>query len=344
MYDFLIIGQGIAGSLLAYTAIQKGYSVFIIDQYNPNSSSNVAIGGVNPVTGRKMVKTWRADEFIPFSIKTYKQIEAFLNIQLIHEVPFSKVIPTEDFIEIWTSKLKDSEYCNYLTPIEDNQNPNIIAPYGIGFIQQAYWMEVKIMIDAFRSYFTSNQIFANEIFEHSKLEIGDTFKYKNITAKNIIFCEGYKVSQNPFFNFIPLVTAKGEQLQIHCPELKLQHILNKNIFIVPLGNDFYRVGSTYIWNDTTEKVTQDGKAELLDKLNRLISCNYTIVNEVAGIRPAMKDRRPAIGGHPSIKSMYLFNGFGTKGISLAPFFANELLLHITSGKELDNDVSISRFI
>jgi len=344
MYDFLIIGQGIAGSLLAYTAQKKGYKVCVIDKYNPNAASNVASGVVNPITGRKMLKTWRADELIPYSIHTYKQIEKDLDIQFIHEIPIAKILSFKEDIELWNSKLDNPEYKNNLSPLFSLNNPNINEASGVGLIHPAFWMDMKIMIQKIRENLLNEGNLIEDIFDYSILECKETIRYKHLEAKHIVFCEGFNIQHNPFFNFIPFNPAKGEQLKIYSEALKLDYIINKNIFIIPLGNDEYHIGSTYVWNDETEKVTDAGRAEILSKLDKIVRCKYNLIGEKAGIRPTIKDRRPVLGAHPEYRNMFVLNGLGTKGISLSPYFSNELLLYITEGKFLDKEVSIERFI
>jgi glycine/D-amino acid oxidase-like deaminating enzyme len=195
-----------------------------------------------------------------------------------------------------------------------------------------------------------------EKFDYNLLSINNDISYQSkksaipplggrgaVRAKYIIFCEGFQVQHNPFFNFIPFQPAKGEQLKIYSEALKLNVIINKNIFIIPVGNNEYQVGSTYIWHDETEQVTDFGKNEILGKLNKIILCDYKIIDEKAGIRPTIIDRRPVLGAHQIHKNMFIFNGLGTKGISLAPYFSKELLLHITENKPLDKEVDIARF-
>ena len=73
--DFLIVGQGLAGSALGYRLIQEGKKVILVDQPEGNKSSRVAAGLCNPVTGRKMVKTWKGEFLFPEIIPFYQELE-----------------------------------------------------------------------------------------------------------------------------------------------------------------------------------------------------------------------------------------------------------------------------
>jgi glycine oxidase len=343
MYDLLIVGQGLAGTMLAHFALKLGYSVFLIDKHNPNSASNVASGVVNPITGRKMLKTWMADDVIPFSIDTYNQIENDLNIKIIEEIPIKKILSSEQDIIWWNEKLNNIEYKYYLSKITKIDNSYIKNDFGVGTIHHTYWLDAKVLISNYKKYFLEKNILLEENIDYNLIITTDIIKYKNIEAKHLVFAEGYKVQENPYFNFIPFKPAKGEQLKIYAKELEINFILNKNIFIIPIGENYFQVGSTYIWNDETEYVTALGRAEIIRKLEKIISCKYDIVEEKAGIRPTIKDRRPAIGRHQTYKNMYVFNGMGTKGISLSPYFSMHLLKHIFEHQVLLPEVDVSRF-
>lgn len=343
MYDLLIVGQGLAGTMLSHFALKRNLSFRIIDFHNPNAASNVASGVVNPITGRKMLKTWLADTVIPFAKNTYLDIENKLGVPLIEQLPILKVFSSQEDVATWNKNKLDVEYKNYLGNIIDCANRNINSKYGVGQINETFWLDTKILIKAYKTYFLQNNRLENAKFNFDELVIENYINYKNINYKNIIFCEGYQVINNPFFNFIPIKTAKGEQLRIKAEELKINSIINKNIFIIPAQNDEYYVGSNYIWNDMDEKVTVDGKNEILQKLEKTIHCPYTILEEKAGIRPTIKDRRPAIGRHKTYKNVYVFNGLGTKGISLSPYFAEHLLSHITSNEPLLDEINVARF-
>ncbi|MFN8260065.1 MAG: FAD-dependent oxidoreductase [Chitinophagales bacterium] len=343
--DYIIVGQGIAGSMVAYYLLKKGKSVVVVDLYNPNSSSNIAAGVVNPITGRKMVKTWKIDEILPFSKNAYKELEQELGVSFLFEKEIFKVFSSQEDVNIWNIKKTDAEYMPYLGDIvyPGDNNPHISAPFGAGVIQLACWMDVPVFTKAFRTYLLKEDRLLEEEFDFSALEMDDTVSYKDISASGIIFCEGYRAFQNPYFKWIPFALAKGEQIEIHAEDLKLSDILNRNIFIIPKGNDLYSIGSTFVWDDVEESITDAGRAEILQKMEKVVKSPYTIVEERAGIRPAMPDRRPVIGRHPAYRNMFIFNGMGTKGVSLSPYLADFFTDYLEHYPEISHEISINRF-
>ncbi|MCC6584296.1 MAG: FAD-binding oxidoreductase [Chitinophagales bacterium] len=342
--DYIIVGQGIAGSMIAHFLLKRGKKILVVDEYNPNASSNIAAGVVNPVTGRKMVKTWLIDEILPFAKEAYKALEKDLNISFFFERDIYKIFSSQEDAEIWKVKKSDSEYEQYMGDIVFLDETEVKTPYGAGIIKQCCWMDVPGFTKAYRAFLSQNGILLAEEFNFEQLELTEVVRYKDTIAEKIIFCEGFKAYKNPFFKKIPFAFAKGEQLIIRAEKLKTDKIISRNIFIIPKGNDLYTVGSTFIWDDLEETVTELGRKEIQSKLNKIIAVDYTIVQENAGIRPAMPDRRPVMGSHPDYPQIYIFNGMGTKGVSLSPYFASYFLDSIDNGTEVFREISVNRFV
>jgi len=133
-------------------------------------------------------------------------------------------------------------------------------------------------------------------------------------------------------------------LTIQAPALNIDFLLKSTLFVLPLGNHYYKVGATFNWKDKTSKPSEEGKQELVEKLEKVISVPFKIVNQTAGIRPSVKDRRPMVGVHPKHKQLCVLNGLGTRGVMIAPTVAKSLFLHLEQGKELDKEIDIKRFI
>lgn len=342
--DYIIVGQGIAGSMVAHSLLKHGKKILVIDKFNPNASSNIAAGVVNPITGRRIVKTWIIDEILPFAKKTYKALEQQLGISFFYEQDIYKIFSSQEDIDIWDKKLLNSEYHNYLGDIiADLSNENISTPYGAGVIKQGCWMDVPMFTKAYRAFLNQQDSLLEEEFDFNSLMVNEYIQYKNFTANRIIFCEGYRAYLNPYFKWVSFSLAKGEHFVIQAHNLNSTKIINKNIFIIPKGNNHYNVGSTFIWDDLTEVVTDDGRTEVLTKLERIIKTPYAITEEKAGIRPTIIDRRPVVGNHPVYKNIYIFNGMGTKGVSMAPYLSSHLVENLLFNSPILDEISVNRF-
>jgi glycine/D-amino acid oxidase-like deaminating enzyme len=171
----------------------------------------------------------------------------------------------------------------------------------------------------------------------------DLWKYKNIAAENIIFCEGFSTRSNPYFNYLPLRQTKGEALIFESNELPENKIIGGVCNITPLGNHQFYAGATYDWDDIDLAPTEKKKTALIQKIEQTIKIPFKIIDHKAGIRPTVIDRRPLIGSHPKHKKMFIFNGLGTKGLSLAPYFANHFIDCLAMNTALHTEVDIKRF-
>lgn len=344
--DYLIVGQGLAGSMLAYFLEKENKSFVIIDELKGETSSIKATGLINPITGRRFVKSWKIDELIPFAKKTYKDIEKKFTVQLIKETKVHRILQSIEQQNDWATKTNEERYKAYLqnTELIEHSTDIINNPLGCIEIEPVYKVDTPLLISKFANYFEENNLILREQFDYTKLQIVETgVLYENITAKKIIFAEGHLAIKNPYFNHLPFLLSKGEVLTFEAKDLSNDYIIGGSTNITPLGNHLFSVGATYAWDDISLDTTEEKKAELLEKLNKIINCDYTLISQKAGVRPTVKDRRPLLGKHPENKALYIFNGMGTKGLSLAPYFANYFINQIENNLPIDNEVSIERF-
>ena len=171
----------------------------------------------------------------------------------------------------------------------------------------------------------------------------ESISFGDLKAKKIIFCEGQNGRFNPYFNFLPFEVSKGEILIAHIPKLKSEQIIKDKLIIAPLGNDLYWCGSNYEWNALDDSPTEHIKKDLIEKLKSTLTIDFEIVEHLAAIRPTVKDRRPFLGVHPKISPLAIFNGLGTKGASLGPYWANHFAEFLCEGILLNKEVNIDRF-
>ena len=346
MIDFIIVGRGLAAGVIAHTLHEEKISFKIFGDPILSNCSKVAAGIWNPIVFKRLTKSWLADDIVPFLNTFYTNCEQRVNSKLITQRQLLKPFTEEQEKTLWLKKagLELGEFLD--GTIYDNTFPELThckISNQFGVVKQSGNLNMPEFLRTTDLFFKDQLL--EEIFDHASLEINSDFvSYKNIKAKNIIFCEGYLVKNNPLFNWIPLKPAKGEVLTISAPELKLKdQILNKNGFIMDLENGTYKLGATYEWQELTEEPTKKGLTELTDKLLQLITCNYTITKHEAGVRPSSVDRRPIIGSHPKHTNLYVFNGLGTKGVMLAPYFAKKFVNFYLQKEDLPKDVNIDRF-
>ncbi|MBL4656039.1 MAG: FAD-binding oxidoreductase [Bacteroidia bacterium] len=349
--DYLIVGQGIAGTLLSYFLIQSNKKVLVIDN-GQNTTSKIAGGIINPVTGRRLVKTWKADTLIPFAKETYLKLENELETKFLKELSILKVFSSVKEQNDWLAKFETEEMQDYMesSPLfvssqtHSDYEDKIQLPFGYGEIKGGMHVNMSTLLKNYQDYLIKNDAFIEDNYDYNEMIItANGVEWKNIQAKCVIFCEGVSTKQNPYFNWLPFVPAKGEILVVKIPELKMNEMINKGIFILPVGDDLYKVGSTFDWDDLSNDPTDKAKTDLIEKLDDLLKVNYEIIDHKAGVRPTVKDRRPFIGLHPNHPQLGVFNGMGTKGALLAPFFAKHFVDFLENNGVLDKEVCIKRF-
>jgi len=343
--DYLIIGQGLAGTVFCEHVLQSGKTAIVIDDPNLSNSSKVAAGLYNPITGRKLVKTWNCDPLFEYLTPFYQSLEEKLQESFLVEMPIYRPFPSMEVLNEWMGKSADSTFIPYIKDIKTEPafNEDIRNEFGGLLLKQCGYLDTGKLIKHYREYLIANGLFYGDYFDYTQLETSSNeVSYKHIQAGKAVFCDGRLVQDNPYFDWLPLRPVKGELLYIKT-EAVFDVIYNKGVFVIPLSDGICKVGATYDNKNLKEVITSEAKDELVKKLSELVKFDFEVIDQKVGIRPATKDRKPFVGRHPNLERMIIFNGLGAKGVSLAPFYAKQLLAHLEQGHELDKEVNIERF-
>jgi glycine/D-amino acid oxidase-like deaminating enzyme len=340
--DYIIVGQGLAGSCLALQLIQQKKKFIVIDQPASNSATQVAAGLFNPVTGKIMGKTWLANSLFPYLHQFYQRAEEITGSRFYYTMPVYRPFHTIEEQNEWMGKSADPEFEFFIDrilmqPIDTDQVKN---PYGGLLLKHCGYLNTQVFCQSVRNYLAKLNARQEENLDETKLTFKDNrVYYKNAEASSIVYCTGEKIRQSQFFSWLPIKPLKGETLHIAC-STKLNVIYNRGVYLVP---EIWKVGATYSKQDQSEGITTEGRKELTEKLDQLISFPYTIINQEWGFRPTTPDRRPLLGPHPEIEQLIVFNGLGTKGVSLAPYFSSILTLWMEKRLPINNEVALSRY-
>ncbi len=344
--EYLIIGQGLAGTLMAFFLHQAGKSFLVVDEPSPAAATQVAAGLINPITGRRYVKSWRFDEILPAARTTFTTLESMLGIRIFHPNPILRALFNQREENDWWARSTEPGYQPYFQEEVDIGNyAHYTTPaFSYGEVRHSAQVNIGTLAQAFRDWLDARNLLIPERMDPKELNVGvHGVRYRRISARRCIFCEGYAARFNPYFNYLPFGGAKGEVLLIRLPEVRFDKILKHRVFIVPLPDGTYWVGSNYQHNFSDVTPTQEGGTFLRERLDDILRTPYEVVRHLAAVRPTVKDRRPFLGPHPEHPALYLFNGLGTKGASLGPFFARQLVDHLTNNTPIDEAVHINRF-
>jgi glycine/D-amino acid oxidase-like deaminating enzyme len=342
--DYIIIGQGICGTFLSWSLQKAGYSFLVIDEAQPDTASKVAAGIINPVTGRRIVKTWLIDEVMPFACDAYTELGDWLHITAIEQKDSIDFFPTPQMKLAFMKRFEeDQQYL--LQPADEAQWRDYFTyDFGFGIITPCYLVNLPVLLPAYRRLLQSENMLLEEKFDPHLLQLqADKVQYKDITARAIIFCDGIASFQNPWFSKLPFAPNKGEVLLVEAPGMPTHHIFKRGINWVPWSDNIFWAGSSYEWEFNHEQPTTQFRERTMAALQQWIKAPLRLLDHKASVRPATIERRPFIGFHPLHPAVGIFNGMGTKGCSLAPYFAHQLVQHIHGGQPLQPEADVRRF-
>ncbi len=344
MLDYLIIGSGLAGISFSEMALQNGKSILVMDNSSQNSSK-IAAGLYNPVILKRFSEVGQAKEHLLVMKEFFSVLEKKLNSQVDFKTPILRKFFSVEEQNNWFAASDKVNIGPYLsTRLITKKYESIDSPFGYGEVLQTGYVDTALLLEKYKNYLITNQLFLEESFDYGLLqEETDGIRYKDIQARHIIFAEGFGMHANPYFQHLPLDGTKGELLIIKAPLLDLDVILNTSLYILPLGNDLFKIGATYNWDDKTALLTEAGKNELVQRIKEIITCDFEIMEHHAGVRPTVKDRKPLIGTYEHHNSIHILNGLGTRGVVLGPAMAKALFENIEYQKPLDRFVDIKRF-
>ena len=344
MKDFIIVGGGLAGISFAETAYLNNKTFTVISDTSHNSSL-VAAGIYNPVILKRFSLPQDSKEHLEYMKPFYKVIEGRLSIKFDFEVPVYRKFASIEEQNNWFEAADKPALQPFLsTQIVHKKFSGLPSPYGFGQVLHTGYVDTGILIKSYHVFLKEIDSLVQETFDYNSLILHEDYiEYKGIKAKHIIFAEGFGLHANPYFNYLPLDGTKGELLVIKAPDLQLDVAINAGVFILPIGNNLYKVGATYEWDNKEATPTEAGKAELVEKLNEVITCEYEIMEHLAGIRPTTKDRKSLIGTHHQHATVHLLNGLGTRGVMLGPAMAKLLYDSIENNISIKREINLNRF-
>jgi len=344
MVDYLIVGSGLAGISFSEIALENNKTILVLDN-NSQNSSRIAGGFYNPVILKRFSEVWQAREQLLLMSHFYSAIEKKINCKVNFSIPILRKFFSVEEQNNWFLASDKPSLAPFLsTTLISKTFSGIDSPFGYGEVLQTGYVNTSLLMSKYQEYLSVNHSFRNESFDYSALQIQDEYiRYKDIEAKHIVFAEGFGIHANPYFNDLPLDGTKGELFIIKAPKLDLDVIINTSVFILPLGDDLFKVGATYNWKDKTDLPTKEGKAELLIRIMEILNCEFEVIEHFAGVRPTVKDRRPLVGTHRHSNRIHILNGLGTRGVMIGPAMAKALFDSIENNIPLDKVVDIKRY-
>lgn len=341
----MIIGQGLAGSLLGWELNKAGQSIMIIDDGHRSASSHVAAGMVNPLAGKRLALYPETKAHLDAVQQTYAEIEASLNRQYYHPTPLLRILQNEDEASRFGQRQNIRDFAEYIAEAYPAGKPveGMVNPHGAFYTEQGGWLNTRALIKDMRKYFDQNKCLLETPFEANDLVVDAHAVHWNnkITARQVIFCQGWRDSQNPWFDWLRWDPVQGDIMTLDCPGIRGNRIINGGKWLVPTDGDLFKAGSTYQRNRLDQRPSaRDGKT-VLEGVRALTGTNsLKVIRHEAGIRPGTRTQHPFIGLHPRYENIGLFSGFGSKGTLLIPLYANKFTRHLLNQTPIPNHVNI----
>ena len=343
--DFLIVGQGLSGTWLSWFLAKENASFIVIDKNDPVTPSKVSAGIINPITGRRLVKVWLAEQILSFARESFNDLGNYLGLTAIAQKNIIDFFPNVHQRQVFMERIDEGEEYLASYPEQNQFNPFFNYELGCGEIRHCYIAHLEIILPGWKAELRKHGQLVEEYFEFENLVLEATsVEYNDIRARKIIFCDGLSSFENPFFKQLPFAPNKGEALIVEVPGLPAHHIYKKGFLLAPLQStgEFW-FGSNYHWSFENTDPTKQFYEQAERHLNAWMRLPFKILEHRAAVRPATLERRPFVGLHPHYKNIGILNGMGTKGCSLAPYFANQLVKKLLYDKEIDPLANIDRF-
>jgi glycine/D-amino acid oxidase-like deaminating enzyme len=343
-FDYIILGQGVSGTFLSYYLHKAGKKVLVIDDGETFTASRIASGVINPVTGRRVVETWMINEIMPFAVNAYEQLGNEIGASVIQQCNVLSFHANVQMKQAFENRLPEDN--NYLsTPSNEEELKQYFHFYlGVGETSPCYLADMQKLMAGWRKILLENGSLLEEKFDWNDCTVNEnSVTYKTITAQKIFCCEGAAGVRNPYFTLLPYAKNKGEVLIMEISGLPRTHIYKQGLTIVPWKEDLFWIGSPYEWNYSDTHPTAAFKIKTQIQLQQWLKLPYKIIDHWAAERPANVERRPFAGLHPLMPSVGILNGMGTKGCSLAPYFAHQLTEHLMNNSPINPLADIARF-
>jgi glycine/D-amino acid oxidase-like deaminating enzyme len=322
-FDYLIIGQGLAGTLLSYQLLKRGHHVGVINTTDRTSSSYVAAGLLAPITGPRLAKTWPDDAAYNYACALYQALEQELNCSFYHPKPYIRILDDASLQAYAKRRLADPAYTNYISRMSVTINGKTLPAVTIA---QAAHVDTTKLLDAYRAWLQKQRCYIEEMFDETAMQLqDDLIAYKDIRARNIIYCNGLAAGNSRFFPELAFNPTKGEIITIKTEHTTQSIHAMESMFVLPIGNSTYHVGATYERDYAHAHPTTTARDQLEQAYAQFSTQPYMVINHQAGIRPTTFGHHPYSFWHKEYPNIAVFSGFGSKGLSLIPAYARMLI-------------------
>jgi glycine oxidase len=327
-----IVGQGLAGTAVAWALHRRGCPVVMFDDGAPTSASRVSAGLITPITGRRFTAEATAAD-IDAACAFYEAAGRALGIDILTRNAAQRIIADAEEQEVWEKRRTTPTMAAHIVAQELRLNPAHVSMTHGAFAMRAARLEAAPYLAASRDHFgvvdarldgaTDIRITPNGV------------RVLGQPCRAVVIATGWTPDPNPLFPDLAISGSRGDILTVEMPELDLPGTLHKGIWIAPTRTaGHFRVGATFAWDRLTDGPLPQARAELERRLAETVRVPFKVVDHAAGVRPVARGRGVVMRPGPLAANVIAFNGFGAKGALRAALAAPRLASHILDGTPL----------
>jgi glycine oxidase len=326
-----IIGQGLAGSVMAFRLIEAGYRPLVFDRGLANASSMVAAGMWNPVNFKRLNVGKHPELYIESMYEVYQRMETWLGVSFFRPLPIIRLYDSREEVHQWDlHEAMGKSGASYLSnPSHPVSDARVRHMHGAGLVQEGGRVNLPVMLHAMRARLQAEGLLRETTHEEDPQAL-------------TIHCSGMDVKAHPYWQWLPMAPNKGQVLTVRIPDFDTAHIYHFGRFVVPMEGDEYKLGSTYELNPHNALPDDEKGLEIMQDCNKTLEVDTTIVSHKAGYRPTTFDRMPIVGRHPERMNHYVFGGFGSRGVYYVPLCSARMIDFLIHGTDLPREIGTSR--
>jgi len=343
--DFIIVGQGLAGTTLGLHLQGAGQRVLMIDAQQPVTCSVIAAGLMTPMTGRRFALAWRCDETFATARDFYKRLEDETDGRFFHERLSVRLFKSAEERAVWTKRREQPGVQPYL--VEPAPDPLIDPALGDarhgGFAMHAAQLDVPAFLAASRAILPSVSMSVD--WTRDVVFDGNGVSVCGHRARRVISCEGHRAAHNAYFSEVRFNSTKGEVLTARFERPMPDRVLTRGVWVAPTTDPgVFRVGATYDRQSLDSVPTASARSEMERELQAFLHVPYSVLDHQAAVRPIIYQSGPLVGLHPDQDRLGFFNGLASKGALFAPWCAARFRDHLIDGIALPSDIDLQTWL
>lgn len=333
----IIVGAGLAGTTLAWQLHFAGAKAILLDRFDPTAASRVAAGLITPVTGKRMAVSWNWDTVWPVAQDFYRRVESVLGTSFFHPRTAIRLFQSEE--ERTAFEQRRDMLAPYVEPLQAIDMPH---PFGGFAMPHAAILDAKTYLAASHAFFRT--IEADIDAQRDVTIRSDSVSIPRFEMEGavVVFCQGYAGRGHPRFPWITFNPTRGDILSLDIPGLVEDRIIHSGGWLARMPDGTYRAGSTYERERLEPIPDATGRAEVERIVRTITEQPFTIVDHQTAVRPTIRESRPVLGLHPFQPRLAYFNGLGSKGSLIAPYYAGQLARALLGIDVVDENVNVAK--